>query len=376
MPRPRHGEAFEGMMKHALIPLWLAVASALLLRAGSALLDSPRGLGRPSALDRVDLLTSSGCTMAWLGSGALWASTWAGWASLSVVGVLGLTVLYGTVLWTCIRVGGGDPWRRSSLSRAFIPASATEEDAVREELRFADARIPAGFRLFATGRVGPRWPTVRYALESANSSGDVVLASEVGPAIRGDHEAEPVDVWLEDVLGLCHSVHVRAGAAQVRVLPKPPRVSDVNALFARDGHDDEPRVVTRLPTEGSMHLREYAPGDDARRIHWVRSLAAGEIVVRLPDEVPRDRPVIELALDTFFPGAAVTSACDGPAELLDAMVRVWLGLGQKLSDQGARVTLVTAVPNGDERTDPCHAAPPEARDGPVAATRSARRLAR
>ena len=98
----------------------------------------------------------------------------------------------------------------------------------------------------------------------------------------------------------------------------------------------------RIPTEGSMRLREYAAGDDARRIHWVRSLAAGELVVRLPDELPPALPSVQLVLDTFFPGAE-DFACDGPAELLDTLVRVWLGLGQRLAELGTPVTLVTAI---------------------------------
>src|SRR5205814_8761119 len=49
--------------------------------------------------------------------------------------------------------------------------------------------------------------------------------------------------------------------------------------------------------------------------------------------------------DNFLPGADAL-ACDAPAELLDQMVRVWLGLGKALAQAGARVTLATAVRRG------------------------------
>jgi uncharacterized protein (DUF58 family) len=103
------------------------------------------------------------------------------------------------------------------------------------------------------------------------------------------------------------------------------------------------RTAARIPTEGLFHLREYQAGDDVRRIHWTRSAAAGELIVRLPDELPPDRPRVRLVLDTYFPEASVLS-CDAPAEVLDRVVAVWLALGRALADYGARVTLVTAVP--------------------------------
>jgi hypothetical protein len=113
-----------------------------------------------------------------------------------------------------------------------------------------------------------------------------------------------------------------------------------------------------------MRLREYQPGDDARRIHWLRSLTAGQIVVRLPDELPLERPSVRLVLDTFMPecwdpkliercGVALTApaveslTCRAPADLMDALVAVWLGVGRALVDAGVRVTLVTASIEAD-----------------------------
>ena len=109
-----------------------------------------------------------------------------------------------------------------------------------------------------------------------------------------------------------------------------------------------------------MRLREYQPGDAARRIHWLRSLTAGQIVVRLPDEVPLEQSSVRLVLDTFMPDcwdptlvnprglAGASNAVDGltchaPDELMDGLVAVWLGVGRALVDAGVRVTLVTAA---------------------------------
>jgi uncharacterized protein (DUF58 family) len=360
----RDPSALDDAVHYGLGPLWLATASALIVRAAGAIRGRPEGV---SFLDRVDVLTASGCTLSWLGSLAIMASVWVGWASLSVVGLMGLTVLHLVVLWTVARAGGNDPWRRASLARRFVPEGAVEGDPVTEQLALSDACIPTGFRLFASGRVGPRWPLTRYAVTDVESQGEIVLESDLGPALRGDHQAEPLEVWLQDVLGLCRSIRVRAGAARLTVVPKARPVEGARPLIGKPGEDREPKATNHLPTEGSLHLREYQPGDDARRIHWVRSLAAQQIVVRLPDERPPTQPAAQIVLDTFLPGVESLS-CASPAELLDALVSVWLGVGRALAEAGVRVTLVTAglasgartgAPSGNAEVGPirCRLAP-------------------
>jgi len=326
---------------HALGPLWLATVGALLARG----VDARVRRGVPW-LDAFDVLTASGTSMAWTGAVAVLGSVWLGWASLSVVGLFGLCTLHVVALWTLVRACGDDPWRRASLSRRFAPATAVEGDPVTEELRLAAPRIPAGFRLFASGRIGPRWPVSRYVVQAADSSGEVVLESEVGPAVRGAHDAEPLEVWLQDVLGLCHSPRVREGAAQLVVRPRPARIEGARPVLQGGGHAEEPRTALRMPTSGSFRLREYQPGDDVRRIHWLRSLTAQQIVVRLPDELPPDRPAVRLVLDTFHPGllpGPTSLSCRAPEDLIDALVRVWLGVGRALVDRGVRVTVVAVV---------------------------------
>jgi hypothetical protein len=65
-------------------------------------------------------------------------------------------------------------------------------------------------------------------------------------------------------------------------------------------------------------------------------------VVRLPDEVPPDQPSVRLVLDTYLV-AAEALTCAAHEELLDALVRVWLGVGRALMESGTRVTLVAGM---------------------------------
>ena len=152
----------------------------------------------------------------------------------------------------------------------------------------------------------------------------------------------PAELWLQDLFGLCRSRVVRLGAGQLTVLPRPAAIDGLAAIAAARGDDAESVPATMLPTEGCFRLRAYASGDDARRIHWVRSLMARELVVRLPDELPPEQPAVRLVLDTQLVGAA-SLPTPATGQLCDALVRVWLSAGQALAARGVRVTMVAAL---------------------------------
>jgi uncharacterized protein (DUF58 family) len=332
----QHHDELANVVTQALGPLWVALTAALVARIATAVVRR-----KPGLLARIDVLSASGAALAWLSALAIIGAVWLGWASLAAVGLLGTGLFHVVVLYGFIVLG--DPLRKGSLVRRFSPELVTEGDELIEELHLADVHVPTGFRLFVTGRIGPRWATSRYVVEAAESGGELVLESQVGPAVRGEHTAEPLVVWLSDTFGICRSVPIFVEPTCVTVLPRVRPAEAPVPLLDRGMGPRTPRADPRIPTEGSFRLREYQDGDDVRRIHWVRSLAAGELIVRLPDELPPDRPRVRVVLDTFFPEAFALS-CAAPAEMLDSLVAAWLAVGRALSTSGARVTLVSAVP--------------------------------
>jgi uncharacterized protein (DUF58 family) len=320
--------------------LWLIMAAALTARAAQEARRqdrSPTDL-RP-AWHQLDVLTATGGAVIWTSAGALIACGITGWASLSVLGVVGLGVVFVAATWTAIAAGGDAPWRRATVTRAIVPEIATEGEPLREQLHLTGVRIPAGMRLFATGRAMPDGPTTRYAIGSDCSHADVQLASELGAAQRGEHVAPAMALWLGDVLGLTRTQPAELGEARFSVLPRPAAVDGARALLGAGGDDAAALPTQRQPTEGTFRIRNYIPGDDARRIHWVRSLQTNRLVVRLADEIPQAEPAVRLILDNELWGAD-TLACRQVRELLDALVRVWLGVARALTDGGTRVTLV------------------------------------
>jgi uncharacterized protein (DUF58 family) len=314
-------------------PLWALLAGAIVLFVLGRLARRRRPI-----FAQTDILTASGSALSWTSALAIMGAVWIGWASLAVVGLVGAGIFHVVVLYTFIVLRRSGP----TISRRFVPEILTEGEDVVEEVRIAGNPIPVGFRLFLTGRIGPRWATSRYVVEGAETTGETVLESNVGPAVRGDYDAPPLEAWLEDVFGICRSMREPVAVALLRVLPRASAIEKAPLLAGRGIGPRAPREAPRLPTEGSFDLREYHESDDVRRIHWVRSLAAGELIVRLPDEVPPDRPRVRVVLDTFFPWA-LSLECDAPSELLDASVRVWLAVGRALAESGAQVTLVSAL---------------------------------
>jgi uncharacterized protein (DUF58 family) len=324
-----------------LLALWITTLGALLILA----LDGKHT--KVSIWQRVDVLTSGGAAMMVTGSCALILSTAIGWASLSVIGVLGVGAVYLAVIWTALVASSDMPWRYAKITRTIVPERSTEGEPLREVIELSNVRIAAGMRLFITGRAMRHGSFSRYCVDSRASGAEVRLESELGPALRGEHRAPPLELWLGDVLGLTRTAVVERGeGAMFTVLPTPMQVDGAQQLLGPGGDAATSNPTTVLPTEGSFRIREYVDGDDTRRIHWLRSLQQQRLVVRLPDEIPPADPAVRVILDNELSGADALT-CTAPAELLDSMVRLWLGIGKVLADRGTRVTLVAAVASGD-----------------------------
>lgn len=340
-PRAGHVGYAAGV---ALSILWLVVAAALLVRFTIAMHAQLSSRDAASPWDRIDLLTANGAMMMWAGLAAMVGSVSTGWASLSVVGVLGVGTVSLSTLWTALIAAGDRPWLHGTVERAVLPAVATEGDPLREEITLRGIVLPPGMRLFVLGRALRHGAVSRYCVEELG--GEVKLESDLGPALRGEHRVPPLALWFGDALGLTRTAAMHRGATEIAVMPKQVVVEGAQQLLGQGGDDAISVPAKQLPTEGTFRLKEYVPGDDARRIHWVRSLQQDQLIVRLPDEVPPADPAVRLVLDNELAGTE-TLTCFAPDEMLDVLVRVWLGIGKSLAAQGTRVTLAAVVREGD-----------------------------
>ncbi|MEO7095218.1 MAG: DUF58 domain-containing protein, partial [Polyangiales bacterium] len=325
-----------------LVMMWIFMIGTLVMRYVEGL--EHRGPYTMSHWEHVDVLTASGSAVMWLSCAALLAARGTGWASLSVIGILGFGTMFVSVAWTAIAAGGMDRWRSAVIKRTVIPEISVEGDELREEVELSGVSIPIGTRLFATGQAMRHGATTRYTVGAEGSRSSLKLASELGPAMRGEHQAPPLTLWLGDVLGLTRTPNVMRGETAFTVMPRPRTLEGAECLLDLGGDDASSRQANQMPTEGTFKIRNYVPGDDTRRIHWVRSAQQEQLVVRLPDELPPAAPFVRVILDNDL--LAVDSlSTRAPDDLLDALVRVWIGVGRALAEQGTRVTLVTALPH-------------------------------
>lgn len=330
--------AFVSVASYALFALWFAVLGAVIVRFITA--RSTSEMPAPD-IAHVDVLTAAGTAMMWTATTALVAAAVIGWASLSVIGVLGIGVVLLSTLWTLLVAVGQGPWRRARVVHEIVPAVVVEGEPIREQVWLVDVRVPAGMRLFVVGRAQRHGVVSRYVIDGRDAGREVRLETELGEARRGEHRAPPLALWFGDVLGLTRTTVVLRGEAVFRVLPKPAVVEGAPRLLGAGGDAAIARPTRHAPTDGTFRIREYVPGDDARRIHWVRSLQQNELIVRLPDEVPPADPTVRVVLDSEMP-AIVDTSCRSADDLLDTLVRLWLGIGKALAAGGTRVTLVAA----------------------------------
>ncbi len=180
---------------------------------------------------------------------------------------------------------------------------------------------------------------------------------------RGRFEVGPLRATVIDPFGLVQGSRHILGAEQVIVYP---RVRDVLPPPETGGLDldrDQPRVRSRIEPSGEFHtLRDYAPGDDLRHVHWRSTARRGQLMMR-QNEARRRTPVLVL-LDVR-PGAhdrasfeRVVEACASIVTAIDRAdrpVEVMLSTGVTIGTQGRRHLgsvmdeLAVIEPHGPER---------------------------
>ncbi|NDU74193.1 DUF58 domain-containing protein [Actinomadura sp. DSM 109109] len=131
------------------------------------------------------------------------------------------------------------------------------------------ARATAAERVTGVGEpvvlpLGPALPRIRY---------------ELTPRRRGVVEAGPLNLVRTDPLGLARAVRA-ADDVPVRLLVHPRHHHLVPVPAAGGGGRDTSSASVRASEGAFAGLREHAPGDDMRQIHWRTSARRGRLMVR------------------------------------------------------------------------------------------------
>jgi uncharacterized protein (DUF58 family) len=180
---------------------------------------------------------------------------------------------------------------------------------------------------------------------------------------RGRFEVGPLRATVSDPFGLVQRTRHLLGAEQVIVYP---RVRDILPPPETGGLDldrEQPQVRSRIEPSGEFHtLRDYAPGDDLRHVHWRSTARRGHLMMR-QNEARRRTPVLVM-LDVrpgAYERAAFERAVEACASIVTAIdhtgrpVEVLLSTGQTIGAPGRRHVdtvmdaLAVVEPHGPER---------------------------
>lgn len=262
-----------------------------------------------------------------LGVLALTASWVFGSTPLAVVG-LGFA-LAGLLARGWTRVAGGPV----DVERSLRPGDRVEGDDLVVELQVRCRRRALLGSVVVRQRLGETEHEVRMRRTHAE-----IVYSDVP---RGRHELAPLEVAVTDPLGLECVVQAHEQSAAVLVRPRVPLLG---SLFSTNGARDSGAARSRFrrPTGFEIHaLRDYAPGEPLRAVHWPSTARRGRLMVKELDDAPRDD--LAVILDQDRDGLA------GPPgrSSFDAAVRAAGAIALAQVEWSRRVVIVGTAPGFD-----------------------------
>lgn len=115
------------------------------------------------------------------------------------------------------------------------------------------------------------------------------------PPHRGRHRIGPLEQSRDDGLGLARARQVVEEFSELLVTPRLMPLTNLNAAPGLGTAADTALRRTLHGSTDDVLIREYAQGDDVRRIHWRSTARTGQLMVRR-EERARD-PIVTIVLD-------------------------------------------------------------------------------
>ena len=262
-----------------------------------------------------------------LGLVALVASWASGSTPFAVVG-LGF-VLVGLLARGWARVAG----EAIGVQRRLLPGDRVEGSDLVVEVRVRQRRRLLLGSVVVRQRLGEIEREVRI-----RSMRTEIVFSNVP---RGRHELAPLEVVVTDPLGLERVEQQLDERVAVLVRPHVPLLTSV---FSTHGAHDAGAARSRFrrPAGFEIHaIREYAPGEPLRAVHWPSTARRGRLMVKELEDAPRDDLTVILDQDRdVVAGAAGRSS-------FDAAVRAAGALALAHVQWSRRVTLVGTAPGAE-----------------------------
>lgn len=213
-------------------------------------------------------------------------ATLVGWPELLAVAYAGLVLVLVAVLYLVGRnsytIGLDIPHSRVVVGD---PATAriTIENPSRHRVFGVKAEVPIGSGL------------AEFALPGLTAGATFQHSFSIPTARRGMLSVGPVRTVRADPIGLVRREIAWTDVHELFVHPRTTAIPSTSTGLVRDLEGNPTKDITS--SDVSFHaLREYAPGDERRYIHWKSTAKTGTYMVRQFEETRRSHLVIALSL--------------------------------------------------------------------------------
>jgi len=288
-------------------------------------------------------------------------AAWAGQTVVVIMLGLGLAAAGTSLLWSRLSLKSVTCERRLTESRAF-PGSTLEfklRVVNRKLLPLAwlqiSDQVPAGFTADQ-----PVEPGTRPGYEMISRSSALLWYSAVNYRCRllcrkrGYYRLGPLQVTSGDVFGFYPRTATEEAADHIIVYPRIFNIDNpaIPSLFPVG----EARSSTRIFEDPARlaGIRDYAPGDSLRRIHWKASARRQQLEVKIFEPTTSLKVAIFLAVDSFQVDGywqyedeelGISAAASLSNYLIEKKSQVGLWVNSRLADTGepARLAVSSGV---------------------------------
>ncbi|MEM9611486.1 MAG: DUF58 domain-containing protein [Actinomycetota bacterium] len=289
---------------------------------------------------------------------------WLGWAEFVIVGVGCALALLLAVPFV---VGG----HQLTLTRRLDPERVEVGEPAESILAIANGSSRRSAARVINDRLGVQQMLIDVPALAGGAT--VETRRSLPTDRRGIVPVGPAVVAKGDPLGLLERDLGRTDVQQLMVHPRVVALAPLRAGFAKDL--DGPTYDNSPAGDVAFHaVREYAPGDDIRHIHWLSTARTGNLMVR--HYVDNRRPYLAVIVDADpdglspdgFERALEVAASQVVSASIDGRpVAVWVGEQEVLTSRRPATT------NGAlDRL--CASAQAPGTGGPAAAVERARRV--
>jgi uncharacterized protein (DUF58 family) len=242
------------------------------------------------ALRSVRLVGSTVTAFGWCVAGAgllgFLAGYLLGWTEFIAIGWAALVLLLISVLYlvgrNSFRIHLSMPLRRVVVGEK-APGEVIVENPTRRHITGVGVEVPIGDGL------------AEFHIAGIARGGEATEIFLVSAERRGVVPVGPVRTIRGDPIGLFRRELTWAERTELYVHPRTIPVPAVSTGYVRDLEGTPTRDITS--SDVSFHaLREYAPGDDRRFIHWRSSAKTGTYMVRQFEETRRSHIMVVLSL--------------------------------------------------------------------------------